>query len=65
MEQNFDLNKMGLAPMSETEMQEIDGGKLPWYEIGAVAFGIAAVLFTGGMALAAGGAAVCCAGLSN
>jgi len=29
------------------------GGKLPWYEIGAVAFGIAAIFFTGGMALAA------------
>lgn len=27
MNQNFDLNKMGLAPMTGEEMQEIDGGK--------------------------------------
>ena len=26
MTQTFDLNKMGLAQMSEFEMQEIDGG---------------------------------------
>ena len=26
MTQTFDLNKMGLAPMSDFEMQEVDGG---------------------------------------
>ncbi len=26
MTQTFDLNKMGLAPMNEIEMQEVDGG---------------------------------------
>ena len=46
MTQNFDLNKMGLAPMTGEEMQEIDGGKFPWYEIGAIAFGIAAIVCT-------------------
>jgi hypothetical protein len=29
MEQTFDLNKMGLAPMTGEEMQEIDGGFFP------------------------------------
>ncbi len=65
MEQNFDLNKMWLTPMTGSEMIEIDGGKFPWYEIGSIAFGIAAILYTGGMALAAGGAAVCCTALNN
>jgi len=26
MTQTMDLNKMGLAPMDEVEMQEVDGG---------------------------------------
>ena len=29
MQQNLDLNKMGLAPMTGEEMQEIDGGFFP------------------------------------
>jgi hypothetical protein len=29
MTQTVDLNKMGLAPMGEVEMQETDGGFLP------------------------------------
>ena len=65
MKETFDLNKMGLSPMNDEEMQEIDGGGFPWYEIGAIAFGIAAIVCTGGMALAAGGAAVCCTALNN
>ena len=34
MTQTMDLNKMGLAPMSELEMNEIDGGF--WLEIALV-----------------------------
>ena len=30
MTQTMDLNKMGLAPMSELEMQEADGGWVWW-----------------------------------
>ena len=29
MKQTFDLNKMGLSPMNDEEMQEIDGGFFP------------------------------------
>jgi len=29
MQQNFDLNKMGLAPMTGKEIQEINGGFFP------------------------------------
>lgn len=40
MTQTMDLNKMGLAPMSELEMQETDGG-LWWFP---AALGIGLVL---------------------
>jgi hypothetical protein len=29
MEQTFDLNKMGLAPMTGEEMRDVDGGFFP------------------------------------
>ena len=58
MTQTFDLNKMGLAPMNEIEMQETDGGL--WYEIGAVVFGVVAIFATGGLAGAAAGISFCC-----
>jgi hypothetical protein len=32
--QTLELNKMGLAPITENEMQEIDGG-LIWFVVGA------------------------------
>ena len=64
MTETFDLNKMGLAPMNEIEMQEVDGG-FPWYPALAIVAGCAAIICTGGMALAAGGVAVCATGLSN
>jgi hypothetical protein len=31
MEQNFDLNKMGLVPMTGEEMQEIDVGGIGFW----------------------------------
>ena len=37
MEQTFDLNKMGLAPMTGEEMRETDGGGLWSWVAGAVA----------------------------
>lgn len=33
---NLELNKMGLAPVTEIEMQETDGGFLPLLIIGCV-----------------------------
>lgn len=49
MTQTMDLNKMGLTPMSEFEMEDIDGGFRYW---AAVGFGlaIAACIVTGGAA---------------
>lgn len=55
---------MGLEPLKEYEMIEIDGGKINWYLVGEIAFGAAAVICTGGAAAAAGGAAFCCAMLA-
>jgi bacteriorhodopsin len=49
MNQNFDLNKMGLAPMTGEEMQEIDGG-LNWYFVAAVVFGAVAIVLSDGAA---------------
>jgi hypothetical protein len=63
MEQTFDLNKMGLAPMTGEEMRETDGGS--WYTVLGFAAAVATVLCTGGMALAAAGIGVCCAGLDS
>ena len=36
MTNTIDLNKMGLAPLNEVEMQEVDGGVIPpvWVAIG-------------------------------
>ena len=56
--QKLELNKMGLAPMSEFEMQEVDGGNI-FRTIGAalaVAVGVAAMVVGGwtGVGLAAG-----------
>jgi hypothetical protein len=39
MTQNFDLNKMGLAPMTGEEMQEIDGEGGGWFFDIAEVFG--------------------------
>jgi len=64
MTQTMDLNKMGLTSMSELEMMEVDG-EWNWYGVAAFAAGVAAVVCTGGMALAAGGIAVCCTALAN
>ena len=58
MKKSFDLNKMGLVPMTGEEMQEIDGGL--WYEVGAVVFGVVAIFATGGIAGAAAGISFCC-----
>ncbi len=63
MTQTMDLNKMGLAPMENFELQEVDGGS--WLSVLGFAAAVAAVVCTGGMALAAGGIAVCCAGLES
>ena len=53
--QTLELNKMGLAPMEETEMQEFNGGIIPlaiaaWWagatlcaKIGVIAAGVAVV----------------------
>ncbi len=30
MTQTFDLNKMGLVPMGDSEMKEVDGGWVWW-----------------------------------
>jgi len=51
MTQTMDLNKMGLAPMDEVEMQEVDGGlsKTAWAIIG-IGCGIGAILLSGGAA---------------
>jgi hypothetical protein len=35
MTKTFDLNKMGLVPMSEVEMQGVDGGDTGYYGKGA------------------------------
>jgi len=40
MTQNFDLNKMGLAPMTGEEMQEIDGGFLGIDDLVLIGIGI-------------------------
>ncbi len=44
MKETFDLNKMGLAPMTGEEMQEIDGGDWP-LDV-AVVFGVLKGIFT-------------------
>ena len=44
----MDLNKMGLAPMSELEMNEIDGGGF-WAAVFVGACGLAATYATGGL----------------
>ena len=58
MKKTFDLNKMGLEPMNELEMQEADGGSI-WGRLAILAGCILA--FTGigagfGVALIVGGA---------
>ena len=40
MKQTFDLNKMGLSPMNDEEMQEIDGGFLGLDDLILVGLGI-------------------------
>ena len=50
MTQTMDLNKMGLAPMSEFEMEEIDGGRFNCYLVAALVFGAAAILLSDGIA---------------
>ena len=36
----MDLNKMELAPMSELEMQETDGGQFGLFELAAMGIGL-------------------------
>ena len=40
MTQTMDLNKMGLAPMSELEMDQIDGGRLGLMELALTGIGL-------------------------
>jgi len=47
MTQTMDLNKMGLAPMSEFEMEGIDGGHY-WYLLASVILGGASILLSDG-----------------
>jgi len=49
MTQTMDLNRMGLAPMSELEMMEVDGEFKYWALVG-LALGVAACVVTGGAA---------------
>ena len=49
MEQTFDLNKMGLAPMTGEEMRDVDGG-FNWYLAATVVFGAVAIVLSEGAA---------------
>jgi hypothetical protein len=53
--QNLELSKMGLAPMTEFEMQDIDGGGFwKWCcIIGAAVLAVGVAIGTGGLALVA------------
>jgi len=55
MTQSLDLNKMGLAPMDEFEMQEVEGGGFwKWCcIIGAAVLAVGLTIGTGGLALVA------------
>ena len=60
MVQNFDLSKMGLTPMSEIEMIELEGGNF-WKVlegIGLVALAVGIAIGSGGLATAGAAAIV-------
>ena len=57
--QTLELNKMGLAPMEEYEMQEQNGGFIPLIILGVkLSAGCVTAIFCTGMTIGAGVAAV-------
>jgi hypothetical protein len=50
MTQTMDLKKMGLTPMSNFEMVEVDGGVTNWWGVAALVLGVAVIIVTDGAA---------------
>ena len=59
--QSLDLNKMGLAPMQSSEMQEVEGGSL----LGKIAILVGGVLAVTGVATGVGLVLIAACGIED